>query len=303
MDGKELLYRLRQLLSEDETSGFMDNKTSYSFLYEAALEFVVRTDSLKSTQSITTVADQKNYTLNADFMRLYLKNDENELFIKYNDGTNTAFILLRDYEDIILSNQTTSVSIPDRFTIIDDPTLDSRISGTATSAGAISAGESTLTDTSADFSDVSVGDVVHNTTDGSDGFVLSKTSSTVLVVALFGGTANDWTSSDAYVIQPQGRLQIILDPPPSTAGHTITVEYVQKPNIVASDYGVYRFPPQYADAVVKYAAFLYKYRDREVNFGDAYFQIFNRAVHNHAKSLNKSLGRGGYSVNFKKRSS
>ena len=50
---------------------------------------------------------------------------------------------------------------------------------TTTSAGAAVGGASTLTDTGGDFSDVSPGDIVHNTTDGSDGIVLSKTSSTV----------------------------------------------------------------------------------------------------------------------------
>lgn len=301
MDGKSLLYDLRQTLNEDSGSDFLDNRTSYSYLHDAAIEFVDRTESLRSTQSITTVADQVGYTLNADFMRLYLRDNEHEFFIKYNDGSANNFLKFKDYQDIILGDQTTSVAIPDFFTITDDPTLDSQVAGTATSAGAKTAGQATLNDTAADFADVSAGDIVHNTTDGSDGFVLSKTSSTVLVTALFGGTADDWDSSDAYVIQPQGRFRIVLDPPPSTAAHTITVEYVQEPPIVASDYGAYRFASRFSDPLVKYAAFLYKYRDREADFGNAWFQVFDRAVRMIGHSLNKTLGRQGFTVNMKKR--
>ena len=301
MDGKELLYKLRLLLSEDASSGFLDDKTSYSFLHEAAVEFVSRTEAIRSTQAITTVADQVGYTLNADFMRLYLRDEQNRLFLKYNDGTTNTFLKFVDYQDIILDDQTASSVIPDRFSIVDDPTLDARITGTATSVGASVGGESTLTDTAVSFADVSAGDIVHNTTDVSDGFVLSKTSSTALVTSLFGGTGNDWTSSDAYTIQPQGRLRIILDPPPSTAGHTVTVEYVQRPPIVASDFGVYRFASNFADPLVKFAAFLYRYRDREPDNGDSFFRIFDRAARMNGFALNRSLGRTGFSVSLKKR--
>jgi len=301
MDGKSLLYDLRQILNEGSDSDWLDSRSSYTYLHLAAVEFVDRTESLRATQSITTVADQTGYTLNADFMRLYLRDQEHEYYIKYNDGSSNTFLKFEDYQKIILDDQTTSVSTPERFSIIDDSTLDSQVTGTATSTAASSGGQAILTDTAADFSDVSAGDVVHNTTDGSDGFVLSKTSSTVLVVALFGGTANDWTSSDAYVIQPQGRLKLVLDAPPSTAGHTVTVEYVQRPPIVASDYGAYRIQSHYQQALVQYAVFLYKYRDREANFGDSLFVFFDREVRRSASSLNKALGRQGFRVNWKKR--
>ena len=229
MDGKELSYRLRQIINEDANSDFMDSKTSYQFLWEAARDFAAATGALKGSQSITTVASQQGYTLNADFGQLYLKDDDNEFVIKYSDGTTTTFLKWKLYEEIIYDNQTTAVVRPSYFTLIDDPVLDNQVTGSATSSGALANGEATLTDSAADFSDVSSGDIVHNTTDGSDGIVLSKTSSTVLVTALFGGTDNDWDSSDAYVIQPQGRVQLLLDPPPSTASHTITVYYKQTP--------------------------------------------------------------------------
>lgn len=301
MDGKEALYRLRLLLDETTGAGFLDDRTSYSYLWDAATEFATRSESLKSSQAITTVASTTAYVLNADFMHLYMKDDSGNLFVKYYDGTTYRFINFEPYSSIIHDNQTTAVTIPSRFTIIDKPALYSRVTGTATSAGAASGGEATLTDTAADFSNVNEGDTIHNTTDRSDGYVLSKTSSTVIVTALFGGSGNDWASSDAYTIQPQGRLQLVLDPPPSTAGHTVTVEYVQRPMPVFSDYGIYRFQTQYMDAIVKYAAFIYRYKDQEPDFGNAFFQLFDRSARQNKYSTDKSLVRTGLSVNLKKR--
>jgi hypothetical protein len=236
-------------------------------------------------------------------MGLYLKDKSNRLILPYNDGASSYsdFIYWKDYEDVIVDNNIDSVSNPTHYTIIDDGTLDSQATGTCTSAGALLGGQATLTDSSGDFSDVSAGDTVHNTTDGSMGIVLSKTSSTSLVTALFGGTDNDWDSSDAYVIQPQGRLQIKLDPPPSTAGHTLTAHYVQRPAPVYSDYGIFRFQSQNMDAIIKYAAFNYKYRDQEPQFGDALYVHWDRQVRLSNNVLGKSIGRGKIGINFKKR--
>jgi len=288
-------------LNEDSSSSFLDDKTTYSYLWDAAIEFSTRAEALKSTQSITTVADQSGYALNADFIRLYLKDSSGDYYIKYNDGTNDTFLNFREYENVIHDNQTTSVSIPNRFSILDYPTLYSQVTGTATSTAAASGGQCTLTDTAGSFSNVSAGDVIHNTTDGSDGYVLSKTSSIEIIVALFGGSANDWTIGDTYVIQPQGRLQIVLDPPPSTASETVTVYYIQRPAPVFSSYGIYRFASQYCDAIVKYAAFLYKYRDREPDFGDYLYKNFERIARMNQYNMNASLQRTSFSVNLKRR--
>ena len=207
------------------------------------------------------------------------------------------------YEDVIKDDNTSSVSIPSHFTIIDNATLPTQETGTATSDGDASGGQCTLTDTAATFetSLVSAGDIVHNTTDVSDGVVLSVTSETALVCALFGGTGNDWDTDDAYVIQPQGRIQIQFEPPPSTADHTVTVYYIQRPAPVFSDYGVYRFQSQYARPILAYAWWLYKYKDREPNYGDKFFLIFERAVKQAARALNNTYRRQGYKVNLKKR--
>jgi hypothetical protein len=303
VDGKEALYKLRELLGEDADSAFLEDKTSYDYINEAAREFVIRTRCITASQDLTTVEDQRGYTLNADFMELYLMNKQNRHYVLYNDGSSSYsdFIYWKDYEDIILSDSQTSVLKPDKYTIVSDPVLDSQVTGTATSDGAASGGQCTLTDTAADFSDVSAGDIVHNTSDGSDGIVLSKTSTTVLVVALFGGTTDEWTSTNAYVIQPQGRLQLRLDPPPSTAGHTVTVHYIQRPVPVYSDYGVFRFQPQHMEAIIKYAAYQYKFRDREPNFGHIYYQAFERQIRMSGNALNKTFKRNKITVNLRAR--
>jgi len=302
VDGKSLLRGLREVLNEASDSEYLDDRTSYGYLWQAAIEFTDRTSSLTATQDITTVANQQNYTLNADYLRMYLKNMDNNYYLKYNDGSADTFILFKEKEDIIYQNSTASQSIPNSFYIEDD-VLDSRIQGnTASANGGSTGGESVLTDTvNSPFADVSGGDVVHNGTDSSDGVVLSNTSNSALVTALFDGTNNDWTAGDSYVIQPQARHRIVLSPPSSTSAHTITVYYVQRPAPVFSDYGTYRIPPQYFQALVFYAAWLYKYRDRAPNFGDRYYQYFDNQVRKSSVSVNRSLKRKGFKVNFRKR--
>ena len=296
-DGADLLRRLQQQMDEESDSGWLDTRTSYDYLYEAALEFTDRTGCLKSSQAITTVADQTDYNLNPDFLRLYAKNDDDELIIKYNDGSDDSFLTFEAYEDIFYGNNTTSVTIPSNFTIIDTD-LPSQVTGTATSDGAATRGHCILVDTAGDFSDVEAGDDVHNTTDDSSGVVISKTDSTHLVTVLFGGTGNDWTSSDSYVIQPGARYKLVLDPPPSTDGHTITVPYVQKPAPVYSDYDIYRFPSQYTPALVKYAFWLYKYRNREPNLADNLYKYWLMQIGRYAASVNSALRPNRIKVNF-----
>lgn len=297
-------YELRNFLNEEPGSNLLDSFTTYNLFDEASKVVNNRIKHVKKNQSITTVADQTDYTLNADFSQLYRVDNKGSNIIIYSDGTNRYFLKEKD-EDIFVRNQitetVTSVTVPDNFAIVDDSTLDSQVTGTCTSAGALSAGKATLTDSAAAFSDVSAGDNIHNTTDGSIGIVISKTSSTVLVTALFGGTDNDWDSSDAYVIQPSGRYKLVLDPPPSSAGNTITVPYVAIPAPVYSDYDMFRLPNQYKRAILFYAAWLYKYRNDEPNFGDKWFVAFDMMLKNATKYSNKALHRDRVIVNFNKK--
>ena len=297
-DGKDLLRRLRNLLNEDSDSGWLDEQTSYDYLYDGAIEFVDRTGCIRSSQSITTVAEQTDYDINPDFFRLYLKNTNNNYYIKLYDTSNYYFLTWKDYEDVYYGNNTTSVAIPGKFTIIDTD-LPDQVTGTTTSDGAESGGQQTLTDTAGDFTDVEAGAIVHNTTDGSDGVVLSKTSSTVLVTALFGGTDNDYTSGDTYIIQPQARYKLVIDPPPSTAGYTLYLPYVKRPAPVYSEYGTYPFINP--NVLVKYAYWLYKYRDSDPNFGDAMYKFWEMEVSKKAYSINRGQRPTRIKINMKSR--
>lgn len=302
MDGTTLLRELRQVLSESSTGTWLDSKTSFDYLYQAAIASVARTNSITTYQDITTVADQVAYYLNGDFLKLFRKDSNNELFIRYYKSPNYYFIKWKSYDEILLVNQTTSVSIPSSFTIYDAPPI-TQVTGTATSAGTSSGGESTLTDTSGTFTNVFAGDTIHNTTDGSNGIIISKTSSSALVTALFDGTSNDWVASpvaDTYVLNHQMRYYFVLDPPPSTAGHTVRVYYVQKPTPVYSSYRSYKFPEGFSGALVRYAAWLYKYRDSNPNFGDGWFKYWDAAVRQLGRETNYALNRKGFTVSLTK---
>ena len=296
-DGKDLQRRLRELLDEESGSTWLDQRTVYDFFYDGALDFVDRTGCLRAVQSITTVANTNTYNLNPDFLRLYLRNSGGDYFLKYSDTSNTTFLTWTDYDDIY-GQSAPQTALPTSFCIID-ASLTSQATGTATAAGASVGGQSQLTDTSGDFANVAEGDHVHNTTDGSTGIVLSKTSSTVLQTALFGGASNDWSNADAYVIQPGARYQIVLDPIPSVSAHTISVPYVQRPAPVYSDYGIYRFINP--SVLVKYAFWLFKYRDKEPNFGDAIYKFWEAEVTKKAGSVNAGQRPNGFTVNLKRR--
>lgn len=194
-----------------------------------------------------------------------------------------------------------SQSIPTSFSLRDKQSLYSQITGTATSAGNATGGECTLTDSSGAFITtdyVNPGDVIHNTTDSSDGVVLSITSATALKCALFGGTDNEWDSSDAYVIQPQGRLELYFDPPPSTSGHIVRVDFIERPAPVYSNYGIYRFRQHAMEAIIKRAAFSYKYRDSEPNFGDRLFLQWDSEIRREIENLNPGINRRKIKVDF-----
>jgi hypothetical protein len=127
------------------------------------------------------------------------------------------------------------------------------------------------------------------------------TSSTSVVTALFGGTTNIWTSGDGFIAIPQPRKQLVFTQPFSGTG-TLTFEYVQRPSPVYSSYRSYRIDSYYASAVVKYAAWLYKYRDREPNFGDAFYKIWDMQLRKMKAAEGKGTKRPSWKVNFNKRS-
>jgi hypothetical protein len=304
MDGATLLRELEQALNESSTSAWVNDQLSYTYLYEAAVELNARMAFLTSSQDITTTASTSEYNLNPDFLGLYMRDSEREYFLRYYDGSAYSSIYHRRYEDIFFDNNTTTQSIPDCFSIKPATTAVSNVTGLATINGTVSNGEAILTDTtpSTQFSTIASGDLVHNTTSDYHGIVIAKTSSTALVTAIFNttGTAQSWTAGDAYVVVPQGRFGLIVDPPNSTASHTITVPYIKKPDPVFAPYRSYPFPIECKRDLVEYAASRYKYRDRDPNFGDAFFKYFARTSGITSYGVKRSLNRGTFTMHMRK---
>jgi len=297
MDGKDLNRRLAALLDEDTDSSWLDERSTYDYIYEAALEWVDRTSCLTSTQTITTAASGQSYDLNPDFLRCAVRDDDEDYIIRISDGTTTQNTKQKLYGDVFTANSTTNVAWPSGFSIKDNSNA-SQVSGTASTAGDATGGKSLLT-TSEDLSDVGPGDTVHNVTDDSDGVVISVPTDNTAYVALFGGTDNEWDLGDSFIIQPGARYQLVLKEPIEDA-KTITIPYVQVPAPVYTDYDVYRFPKQYATALVKYAYWAYKYRDQERNMADAMYQYWDRQVRKYLSSVNASTRTNRLRVSFKK---
>ena len=301
MDGKELLYKLREFLNEQDDSPNFEEKTAYDALYEAVVELVDRAELLTSVQTITTVADQTDYTLNADYIKPLLRNPDNdELFLYYtNSSGNDSLMKWKDYRKIKWENNTDSVDIPSNWTIMDDRTKDDLVTGTSTATNTLANDVAVLDDSAGDFSDVSAGDTVHNTSDSSDGIVLKKISSIKLNVALFSGTNNYFTSSDAYVIQPQGRYKLVLNPPPSNGSETISFEYIKRPDPVYTDYGFYRIPQHFMVPLIRYAAYFFAYRDLNPQLGNAFYDYFSSYLKRVVNTDRQAKNRGVVTVSLK----
>ena len=291
MDGKELLRRHKQLLHIKSTDTDWDEMTAYDYLYEAAKQWVIETECLTDTQTITTAGTTATYTIDGKYLSLYLKHND-RYFIKYNDGTTDYFLYFKPYEEVIFENNTANVTIPGYFTITDDPTIDTLVSDTADNAADDVGGKTVLTMDTEVFADITPGDIIYNTTDVSEGIVTKVTSTKIIEICLFGGTDNEIDVSDAFFIQPRKRFLLQLDPPPSTTSHTVTLYFVKKPDPVYSDYGVYEIPYEYSDTLCKYAAWLYKYRDQEPQFGDAFFKYWDMQIKNYRRLTRKGLARG-----------
>jgi len=308
LDGKSLKNMLYYLVNEPTDSDFLDEKTAYDFLYEAALEYNRLTETLHGTQTITTIAETSSYALNPDFQGIRLFDSFNNMLVKYYDttATTTQFIPFRPYEEIYQALNTTSVEIPSNFSITDAETSGVEITGTCTTdSSEDTGGPKLLTDSSGLFTTtdvVAVGDAIHNTTDSSYGVILKVSSATILHTSLFYGTDNDWDASDAYVIIPQIRKQLIVDPLSKSASDTITVLYIKKPTPVYTDKGMYPFDSSAAFAITKYAAWLFKYRDREPNYGDGFYKYWTQAVTSAVSRENRNYDRNKFRVNFIKRS-
>ena len=314
MDGKSARLFVEHLITASNKKQLLNRQLTYDFLNQGAEEFVALTDAVKETQTITTVASTANYDLNTDFLKLWLKDDDprgGDYFILYSDGTNTYTILFKPYQKVIYDNDTSEILIPSYFTLLEKTSLPSQVTATTSAAGTESGGQSTLTDGTAAFSNnVSIRDIVHNSTQDTTGVILSVTSGTALVTAVFDRTGNPggWASGDTYVIQPAHRMQLQFTPIPSTASHTATVYYVAKPNPVYSDYGIWQIQDQYHKAFCYYAAHLYLVEDElrepdqgiKVALSNKYMDKFNEIARRARRDIDLSLAKTGYSMRMVK---
>lgn len=397
MDGKDALRRLRELLDEESTGTWLDDRTSYDYLWEAAKEFSMRTKALTKTHRIETSSDVEEYALPYDFGGLYLKDRYNRFYVKFNNSAGDQFVKFKDLEDIEYENytrtydlkqgtvsypttttfkdttqdfrdwdttsstdptykivvhqndgterwgyigpanggpgtadiyklksmkalgwngdsagtasyyevqNTSGQSVPSHFTIRDKQTLYSQITGSESHHLARSNGDVVLADRNGAFLTtdyISPGDIIHNTTDGSDGVVLNIANATQCTIALFGGTNNYTATDDSYVIQPQGRQELLFEPPPNTSNHLVSVNYLSLPDPVYSNYGTYRFSQKGMEAIIKYAAWMYKYRDSEPDFGDMLYRMFDMETRDYSERFRPRLRKRGYGVNMKVR--
>ena len=308
MDGYTLLTQLRQAIGESGTSTWPEAKLSYEMLYRAAVATADRSGIITSSQIISTVANQAAYLLNADFLRLFLMDSQNRLYIKYTHSTFDSFIYWVDYSSIVMNNASVSVDVPNWFSITDAAPLSQITGSTNTDSSSAfdtnttysifgeSLGESTL-GTGASLSNVSAGDIIHHPLDDSHGIVLALSSSITLAIALFGGTQNYFTSGRAFFINPQQRYQLVLDPPPATTGDTVTLGYVKKPAPVYSAYRSYPFPNDF-HGLVQRASWEYRFRDKQPDFGDRQYRNWEVNVKELGKAVNKAKRRKRFHVNF-----
>ena len=302
MLGADFQHKINQILSEFNST-WIDLKTSFDYVFEAALDFGKETGSCHGSQTITTLASQPGYSLNPDFLEILTKDDHNDGLLKYYDGSCTEWLTWESYSDFLQNEN--AAGTPNSFAVLDDA-IPTRLTGAATSIGLQVGGESVLTDVTGAFASLYPGDTVINTTKSYYGYVIAKpTSATAVTTAMFdlssrGGSYAGWAVNDDYIIQPAPRYKIFLDPPPSSAGNIVTVSYIAKPSPVYSDYGTYSFATGYEDALIKYAAWLYKHRDSKPQFGDPLYIAYERAMRK-GKSVNrKAVGAVGFRVNWVK---
>ena len=214
MDGKKLTREVLDFLDEAAPSDIQANQRRiYECLDMAVGIFCRETRMLHGSVDITTVENQQAYDLPPDFIDLYMKNSNGRFFVKFYEGTTYSWPLKTTYEKLFKTNLTDTKDIPGRFAIIEKADKESLIQGTADAAGAKSGGQCILQDDSMLFTTtnrVYPRDIIHNTTDGATGYVLSVTDATHLVAALFEGANNDWTQNDAYIIQPAAEKLLVL---------------------------------------------------------------------------------------------
>lgn len=295
MDGRTLSRGLARILNEDpDTSGFMHQRTSFDLLFQAMCEYIIRTQTSHSSQTITTVSGTSDYLLNADYLGLYMKDANDFYVVDFTTAAGNKSVIRYKDESEKFGQTPMNQATPGGFYVTDYRTAMSKVAVTIGATGS----DFKAAGTGAGFlAGASVGDTIHNTTTGAYGVVTKVTSDVLLECGMFDGSSA--IAGSGYVI-PQGRFQLSLDNPSQNDGDTITLPYIRRPAPVYTYYDSYRLSPQDTTPLVYYAAFLYKYRDREPNYGDKWFMVWDRHVRLSGRQQNKAVGRTGFKVSFKR---
>lgn len=304
MDGKTMLRTLEGILNEVSTSAFLDTFLSYEFLDKAATDYVRETIGFSRNEGIITVVSQQEYSLPPDFLDFRIRDSKHRHVIRYYDNVNDQYFwpYLKSYDHVYTANRaniTGNKNIPDYFAVTDSD-IESQVTGTAQAgSGTLSGGECTLVGTSGKFSGVHARDTVHDTSSGYHGIVLEVETTSQLKVALFNdGVPVATASGSAFLIQPAAHKKMVFSDPSETAGHLIEARYYGLQDPVFSQYRIWPFRPSACYAICKKAAFEYKYRDRDPNFGDKLYVDFAREVYQTKIDIAKSTLQGLYGRGF-----
>jgi len=304
MDGLTMLKTLEGILNEEGSSPILETFFSFEVLDKAASDYLRETKGIARTEALTTLLDIQEYNLPPDFLGLRIRDKRHCNVIRYYDNVNALYHwpYLKSHDHLYLANRaniTGSQNTPDYFAITDTD-IETQITGNAASgSGTLVGGECTLKGATAAFSNVHARDRVHDTANGYYGIVLDVEASNSLKVALFSdGEPVAIASGSAFLVQPAAHTKIVLSDPSEVAGHTMEIPYYGMQDPVYSNYRIWPFPPTACAGICKKAAFEYKYRDREPNFGDRLYLDYVREVSQRKRDIAKTILQGRYGRSF-----
>lgn len=270
MDGKFLIRAVLQNVDGDsDAARSYKIRRLYECLDRAAGIFCRLTRIVKNSATIATVAGQRDYPLPPDFLGFYMeRGPRGGYFVRYCDTAgNYSWPRVVDYGTLFRLNLTDRQEIPLRAALRPIETAAVPVTGTATSAGASVHGVAVLTDTAKAFNGANrvwPRDIIHNETDGSDGYVVEVVGATQIKCCLFDGKNNDFSNSDAYTIIPRAERQLTLEAPADVADHQIVIPYVGMPSPVFAEYLSWRLPERTCEGIAAGAAALWQLPENSV---------------------------------------
>lgn len=298
MIGKRLTEEFLDAIDTKELSeGFITQKRAYECLDLAAAIYVRETRSLHKTINITTVAEQQEYPLPPDFIDLYMRDNNDKIFLRYTNGDGeVSWPVMAPEEHIYRLDYSEPAENPACFAIVNNENEPALITGAADVAGAAVTGRCILQDNDRLFLTthrVWPRDLIYNHTDESWGYVLGVIDATHLYTALFSGTNNDWTGADTYTIIPGYKQLLKLDAPSLTAGHTIAVPYVSMPAPVFWELGSWNFPERVCRAIVSGGAALFKTSKTEYKEAESLGALFDAEVKRYKLEMGRKALQAG----------